>query len=138
LSPIRFDAHPDSCPTPTETVDELRSKSSTPARSAAEVGWDAGSSTASPVSDGIEIVHVVTRKPRATLMALVSTALLSSPSFFLSSTSSSLSVEMCVCVCNIYHFTYTFHMHMQRHTHTSTHAQSAHKRNSDNQAQEPG
>jgi len=29
-------------------------------------------------------------------------------------------------------------MHIQRHTHTSTHIQSAHKRNSDNQAQEPG
>jgi len=29
-------------------------------------------------------------------------------------------------------------MHIQRHTHTSTHVQSAHKRNSDNQAQEPG
>ena len=31
-----------------------------------------------------------------------------------------------------------FHMHIQRHTHTSTHVQSAHKRNGDNQAQEPG
>jgi len=29
-------------------------------------------------------------------------------------------------------------MHIQRHTHTSTHVQSAHKRNADNQAQEPG
>ena len=29
-------------------------------------------------------------------------------------------------------------MHTQRHTHTSTHVQSAHKRNGDNQAQEPG
>ena len=29
-------------------------------------------------------------------------------------------------------------MHIQRHTHTSTHAQSAHKRIGDNQAQEPG
>jgi len=29
-------------------------------------------------------------------------------------------------------------MHVQRHTHTSTHVQSAHKRNGDNQAQEPG
>ena len=29
-------------------------------------------------------------------------------------------------------------MHIQRHTHTSTHVQSAHKRNCDNQAQEPG
>jgi len=29
-------------------------------------------------------------------------------------------------------------MHIQRHTHTSTHVQSAHKRNGDNQAQEPG
>ena len=29
-------------------------------------------------------------------------------------------------------------MHIQRHTHTSTFAQSAHKRNGDNQAQEPG
>jgi len=29
-------------------------------------------------------------------------------------------------------------MHIQRHKHTSTHAQSAHKRNGDNQAQEPG
>jgi len=28
-------------------------------------------------------------------------------------------------------------MHVQRHTHTSTHVQSAHKRNGDNQAQEP-
>jgi len=31
-----------------------------------------------------------------------------------------------------------FHMHTQRHTHTSTHVLSAHKRNGDNQAQEPG
>jgi hypothetical protein len=31
-----------------------------------------------------------------------------------------------------------FHMHIQRHTHTSTHVPSAHKRNDDNQAQEPG
>ena len=31
-----------------------------------------------------------------------------------------------------------FHMHIQRHTHTSTHIQSAHKRNGDSQAQEPG
>ena len=31
-----------------------------------------------------------------------------------------------------------FHMHIQRHTHTSTHVQSAHKKNGDNQAQEPG
>ena len=31
-----------------------------------------------------------------------------------------------------------FHTHIQRHTHTSTHVCSAHKRNSDNQAQEPG
>jgi len=29
-------------------------------------------------------------------------------------------------------------MHIQRYTHTSTHVQSAHKRNGDNQAQEPG
>jgi len=29
-------------------------------------------------------------------------------------------------------------MHIQRHTHTSTHIQSAHKRNGDNPAQEPG
>ena len=29
-------------------------------------------------------------------------------------------------------------MHVQRHTHTSTHVQSAHQRNGDNQAQEPG
>jgi len=29
-------------------------------------------------------------------------------------------------------------MHIQRHTNTSTHLQSAHKRNGDNQAQEPG
>ena len=29
-------------------------------------------------------------------------------------------------------------MHIQRHRHTSTHVQSAHKRNGDNQAQEPG
>jgi len=29
-------------------------------------------------------------------------------------------------------------MNIQRHTHTSTHEQSAHKRNVDNQAQEPG
>jgi len=29
-------------------------------------------------------------------------------------------------------------MHIQRHTHTSTHVQSAHKRNRDNQVQEPG
>ena len=29
-------------------------------------------------------------------------------------------------------------MHIQRHTHTSRFAQSAHKRNGDNQAQEPG
>jgi len=29
-------------------------------------------------------------------------------------------------------------MHIQRHTHTSTYEQSAHKRNHDNQAQEPG
>ena len=29
-------------------------------------------------------------------------------------------------------------MLIQRHTHTSTHVQSAHKRNGDNQAQEPG
>ena len=29
-------------------------------------------------------------------------------------------------------------MHIQRHTHTSTNVQSAHKRNGDNQAQEPG
>jgi len=29
-------------------------------------------------------------------------------------------------------------MHIQRHTHTNTHVQSAHKRNGDNQAQEPG
>ena len=29
-------------------------------------------------------------------------------------------------------------MHIQRHTHTSTRVQSAHKRNGDNQAQEPG
>jgi len=29
-------------------------------------------------------------------------------------------------------------MHIQRHAHTSTHVQSAYKRNSDNQAQEPG
>ena len=31
-----------------------------------------------------------------------------------------------------------FHKHIQRHTHKSTHVQSAHKRNGDNQAQEPG
>ena len=30
-----------------------------------------------------------------------------------------------------------FHMHIERHTHISTHVQSAHKRNGDNQAQEP-
>ena len=29
-------------------------------------------------------------------------------------------------------------MHIQRHTHTSTHVQPAHKRNDDNQEQEPG
>jgi len=29
-------------------------------------------------------------------------------------------------------------MHIQRHTHTRTHVQSAHKRNGDNQAREPG
>ena len=29
-------------------------------------------------------------------------------------------------------------MHIQRHTHISTHVQSAHKRNCDNQAKEPG
>ena len=29
-------------------------------------------------------------------------------------------------------------MHIQRHTHTSTHVQSAHKRNDNNQALEPG
>ena len=29
-------------------------------------------------------------------------------------------------------------MHIQRHIHTSTHVQSTHKRNGDNQAQEPG
>ena len=29
-------------------------------------------------------------------------------------------------------------MHIQRHTHASTHVQSAHKRNGDTQAQEPG
>jgi len=29
-------------------------------------------------------------------------------------------------------------MHIQRHTHTSTNVQSAHKRNGNNQAQEPG
>jgi len=29
-------------------------------------------------------------------------------------------------------------MHTQGHTHKSTHVQSAHKRNGDNQAQEPG
>jgi hypothetical protein len=29
-------------------------------------------------------------------------------------------------------------MHIQRHTHASTHVQSAHKRNGNNQAQEPG
>ena len=29
-------------------------------------------------------------------------------------------------------------MHIQKHTHTCTHVQSAHKRNGDNQAQEPG
>ena len=29
-------------------------------------------------------------------------------------------------------------MHIQRHTHTSTHVQSAHKRNGDIEAQEPG
>jgi len=29
-------------------------------------------------------------------------------------------------------------MHIQRHTHTGTHVQSAHKRNGDNRAQEPG
>jgi len=31
-----------------------------------------------------------------------------------------------------------FHMHIQRHTYAGTHVQSAHKRNDDNQAQEPG
>ena len=34
-------------------------------------------------------------------------------------------------------YLHIFHMHIQRHTHTSTHVQSAHKRNGDNQAQEP-
>jgi len=38
---------------------------------------------------------------------------------------------------NIYHFYFTLRL-WQRHTHTSTHVWSAHKRNSDNQAQEPG
>jgi len=38
-----------------------------------------------------------------------------------------------------YHFTYTIsHTHTEAHTHTSTHVQSSHKRNGDNQAQEPG
>ena len=31
-----------------------------------------------------------------------------------------------------------FYMHIQKHTHKSTHVWSAHKRNGDNQAQEPG
>ena len=39
------------------------------------------------------------------------------------------SSRFCSYLLNIYHFTYT---------HTSTHVQSAHKRNGDNQAQEPG
>ena len=48
------------------------------------------------------------------------------------------SSRFCLYLLNIYHLTYTFHMHIQRHTHTSTYVQSAHKRNCDNQAQEPG
>ena len=49
------------------------------------------------------------------------------------------SSQFCLYLLNIYHFTYTFsHAHTEAHTHTSTHVQSAHKRNGDNQAQEPG
>jgi len=43
------------------------------------------------------------------------------------------SSRFCWYLLNIYYFTYTF-----SHTHTSTHVQSAHRRNGDNQAQEPG
>ena len=39
---------------------------------------------------------------------------------------------------NIFTLPTHFHMHIQRHTHTSTHVQSAHKRDGNNQAQEPG
>ena len=44
------------------------------------------------------------------------------------------------CLYLLYDFTLPthFHMHIQRHTHTSTHVQPAHKRDGDNQAQEPG
>jgi len=49
------------------------------------------------------------------------------------------SSRFCLYLLNIYHFIYTFsHAHTEAHTHTSTHVQSAHKRNGDNQAQEPG
>ena len=46
--------------------------------------------------------------------------------------------QFCLYLLHFGHFTYTFHMQIQRHTHTGTHVQSAHKRNGDNQAQEPG
>jgi len=52
------------------------------------------------------------------------------------------SSRFCLYVLNIYHFTYTFsHAHTEAHTHKHTctiTALSAHKRNGDNQAQEPG
>jgi len=76
------------------------------------------------------------------------------------------SSRFCLYLLNIYHFTYTISprydeswiltkppagiswsknqffpiscQYIQRHTHTGTHVQSAHKRNGDNQAQEPG
>jgi len=49
------------------------------------------------------------------------------------------SSRFCLYLLNIYHFTYTFsHAHTEAHTHKHTYVQSAHKRNGDNQAQEPG
>ena len=51
------------------------------------------------------------------------------------------SSQFCLYLLKIYHrvtLPTHFHMHIQRHAHTSTHVQSAHKRNGDNQAQEPG
>ena len=49
------------------------------------------------------------------------------------------SSRVCLCLLKMYHSTYIFpHPYTEAHTHTSTHVQSTHKRNSDNQAQEPG
>ena len=48
------------------------------------------------------------------------------------------SSRFCLYLLNMCPLPTHFHMHIQRHTHTSTHVQSAHKRNANNQAQEPG